>query len=462
MTTADATVAGSFRDPCGRVFRRHGTLYRLVNPVYQDDYDRLIASGLYQTLVDAGLLVAHEEAPVDPLEDPGAYKLLRPRVVPFISYPYEWCFSQLRDAALVTLEIQKSALERGMTLKDASAYNIQFVDGRPLLIDTLSFEVQREGEPWAAYGQFCRHFLAPLALMACRDARLVRLLALHIDGVPLDLASDLLPRRTLVRPSLASHIHLHARTQRRFAGAPRAAEGRTMSRRALLGLIDSLESAIGGLRPRAAESHWSGYYGETNYSTEAFEHKQRLVAEFLEAAEPRSLWDLGANAGVFSRLAAARGIPTIAFDLDHATVEAHYLDCVRRGETRVLPLVLDLSNPSPAIGWANQERDSLAGRGPADAALALALVHHLAIGNNVPLEAIAGWLAGLCRSLIIEFVPKDDSQVKRLLASRRDIFADYHEEGFERAFARHFSTEWQAPIAGSRRTLYLLHSRERR
>ena len=211
-------IAGSFRDPSGFLFYKNNILYRQVNTTYRENYNFFIESGLYQSLVDSKLLVPHIEEKTDVICGDGVYKILKPEVVPFVSYPYEWCFSQLKDAALTTLKIQKIALDFGMSLKDSSAYNIQFVRGKPVFIDTLSFEKYQEGSPWVAYKQFCQHFLAPLALMSFLDVRLNQLLKVFIDGVPIDMASTLLPVKTKLKFSLFSHIHLHAKTQKKHEG----------------------------------------------------------------------------------------------------------------------------------------------------------------------------------------------------------------------------------------------------
>jgi len=194
--TNSGIVASSFRDPSGFVFWQDGAIYRQINTIYKEDYDRLMTSGLHKALVEEGLIVSHEEVALQSAAPQVAYKVIRPDQVPFISYPYEWSFSQLKGAALATLRIQRKALDFGMSLKDCSAYNMQFMKGKPVFIDTLSFEKYQEGSPWVAYRQFCQHFLAPLALMSHRDSRLGQLLRIHLDGVPLDLASKLLPRRT--------------------------------------------------------------------------------------------------------------------------------------------------------------------------------------------------------------------------------------------------------------------------
>lgn len=450
------TLASSFRDPSGFVFERDGVLYRQVNQVYAEDYELLTRSGLFAELVGAGLLVASESVGLDLASAPGAVAVLRPERIPFVSYPYEWSFSQLQDAALLTLDVMAKALDRGMVLKDASAYNVQFRGGKPILIDTLSFETYREGEPWIAYRQFCQHFLAPLALMSKVDVRLSGLLRVHLDGIPLDLAARLLPGNTKLNPGLLTHLHLHAKALARPAGEAKGAV--RVPKTGLLGLIDNLRGVTLGLKWSPEGTEWADYYGATNYTPESMGEKHRLVEAFLVEAAPvrKTCWDLGANDGEFSRLAAAQGYDTLAWDIDPAAVEKAYRRVRSEGETRLLPLLQDLTNPSPSLGWASRERDSLTERGPAGAVMALALIHHLAIGNNVPLPWVAEYFARLGEWAIVEFVPKDDSQVIRMLAARKDVFDGYDEAGFEAAVASRFQVVRKEAIPGTKRTLYLL------
>jgi hypothetical protein len=457
--TGVQTVGASFRDPSGFVFTSAGILYRQINQVYQQNYDRLIDSGLYQALVSAGMLISHQVVEIEPLDPSSCYKIIQPEPVEFISYPYEWSFSQLKDAALTTLEIQKIALTHGMTLKDSSAYNIQYHHGHPVLIDTLSFEMYQEGQPWVPYRQFCQHFLAPLSLMAYCDIRMSQLLRVYIDGVPLDLTSDLLPRKTRLVLSLNLHIHLHASSQKRYAAKP-VETTRKVSFMQLQGIIDSLESGVKRLQWSPSGTDWGDYYDEHNYTSAGLEDKKQIVSSFLDQMQPRSVWDLGANTGLFSRLASDRGIPTIAFDIDPGAVELNYLSCRKNNEQDILPLISDLTNPSPAIGWENQERQSLAERGPVDAIFALALIHHLVISNNVPLNRLASFFQYLGRWLVIEFVPKSDSQVQKLLASRQDIFTDYNFESFEGVFSKYFVIHRCEEIKNSQRKLYLMEKRQ--
>jgi len=210
-------VSGSFRDPSGFLFYLNGQIYRQINTEYQQEYELLMHSGLYDELCSQKMLVPHEEVSQDLALNDKAYKVIQPHQLPFISYPYEWSFSQLKDAALLTLSIQQMSLKKDMVLKDASAYNIQFFQCRPVFIDTLSFERYDEGTPWCAYRQFCQHFLAPLALMSRTHIGLNQLLRLYIDGIPLDIASSLLPLSSKLNFSLGLHIHLHAKSQKKHA-----------------------------------------------------------------------------------------------------------------------------------------------------------------------------------------------------------------------------------------------------
>jgi ribosomal protein L11 methylase PrmA len=454
--TKSEKLSASFRDPSGFLFSRNGILYRQINRAYSTDYARLMDSGLYANLTKSGLLIPHAESDQAPAESESAFKVIQPERVPFISYPYEWSFSQMKDAALATLSIQKRAMKLDMSLKDASAYNIQFVRGKATLIDTLSFEIYKEGEPWIAYKQFCQHFIAPLALMSFRDVRLSQLLRVYIDGVPLDLASNLLPAKTKLNFGLLTHIHIHAGAQKRYSDKVVAPRKGGMSKQALTGLIESLEATVKNLTWKPAGTEWGDYYENTNYTDSAFEHKKQLVKEWAAKKKPNLVWDLGGNTGVFSREAASSGAFTVSFDIDPAAVEQNYRTVKTKKEQNILPLVLDLTNPSPAIGWDNRERDSFGARGPADMALGLAVIHHLAISNNVPLPQLADFFAARCKWLVIEFVPKSDSQVKKLLASREDIFPNYTKEGFEAAFAQRFKIHKTESIRDSERHLYLM------
>lgn len=451
---------GSYRDPSGFVFRRDGVLYRQINAPFADDWQAFESSGLAADLIERRLLIPHQAAPIELAPEEGAVAVIQPDEVGFISYPYEWSFSQLKDAALLTLEAQARAGEHGMTLRDASAYNVQFVGGRPILIDTLSFERAAPDAPWKPYRQFCEHFLAPLALMAHRDGRLGLLLRNYIDGVPLDLAAQLLPRGTRWSPGLAAHIHLHARSQRQHADdTDSVARAVTMKESRRLALLDHLRRTVEGLKVEAGGTQWADYADRTSYSAAGTASKEAIVRRMLEEIGAGRAWDVGANTGRYSAIAAEAGYEVVALDIDWAAVERHYLALRSSGEARIMPLLADIAEPSPAIGWENEERASLLERANADVVVGLALVHHLAIGRNVPLPMISRLIARLAPNLILEWVPKEDPMAKRLLAAREDIFAGYSADGLRAAFRRDFEIIEEAPIEDSLRILFRMRAR---
>jgi ribosomal protein L11 methylase PrmA len=452
----------SFRDPAGFVFKCKETVYRQINQDGKDDYDFFMESGLYKELSDKKLIVEHREVKeiTGFKPDSRKYKLIKPTQIQFISYPYEWSFSQLKEAAILTLRIQKIALKHGMILKDSSAYNVQFTaQQKPIFIDTLSFRKYEEGAPWEGYKQFCEHFIAPLALSSFGALEILAALRVFIDGIPLETAVTLLPGRAKLKRGLFPHLYLHASTQKRYESIEKPKKNpRKVSKLAMEGLLASLEKTIKGLELPKQKTEWGQYYSETNYSSTSFSKKAKIIDGMLQKVtpNPKMVWDLGANDGTFSEITAKRGIFTISWDIDPNAVDQNYnKDRAQELKDNILPLTQNLANPSPALGWSHEERASLVERGPADVALALALIHHLAIGNNSPLPAIAAFFSKICNNLIIEFVPQGDSKVDMMLASRTNIFSDYTEENFEKAFEQYFKLKDKKPVSGSKRSIYL-------
>ena len=468
-TTARATTlitphASSYRDPAGFVFSHKNTIYRQINKSGQQDFEFFISSGLYNALLAEALIVPHENIKkTDQFgDDPQRFLVIKPERIPFISYPYEWSFSQLKDAALLTLRIQELAMKHGMILKDASAYNVQFIGKKPVFIDTLSFAIYEAEKPWDGYKQFCEHFIAPLAVARYTTYDALKLLQADLEGVPLNLAAKLLPKRARLNAGLFSHIFLHNASQRRFekSGAKSDTEAqevktRPMSKLAFQGLMASLERTVRSLKPPATQTEWGNYYDFTNYTEKGFKEKHALVADFIQLVSPRPqlVWDFGANNGEFSQIAAAQDIYTVAWDIDPIAVGRNYSH--KEHTATMLPLIQDCVNPSPALGWMGTERESLFQRGPADITMMLALIHHLAIGRNLPLPRIAEFLATTSSHVIIEFVPKGDSKVDILLASRKDIFTDYDIDHFQTAMEAHFDVVKKESIPHTKRTLFL-------
>ena len=448
----------SFRDRSGFLFYYENEIYRIINFSYKKQYEKFMNSELYQKLEEKNLIITHSE--IENLDiDCDYYKIIKPEKIPFISYPYEWSFSQLKDAALLTLRIQKAAMKYGMTLKDGSAFNIQFHNGHPIFIDTLSFEIYEEGQIWKPYKQFCQHFLAPLALISKKDVRLNLLSKTFIDGIPIDLAAKLLPKTTFGNFGLMAHIHAHAKSQKHYEDKDAKIKQKTLSKRSFEGLIESLKSSIEKMTWNENNTEWGDYYSDTNYTEKSFEEKKQFISLAIDQVKPKLVWDMGANTGVFSRLASTKGINTISYDIDPLAVEKNYLLSSQNSEQNILPLILDLTNPSSGIGWNHDERMSIIQRGPADMVFALALVHHLAISNNVPLNKIAEFFSQISKFLIIEFVPKSDSQVKRLLLTREDIFENYDEKNFEIEFSKFFKIINSKKILDSERTIYIMENK---
>ncbi len=450
----------SFRDPSGYIFYKDDIVYRSISYTYKDNYDMLMNSGLYKALVEKKLMIPHSEVQLDGFDD-NCYKIIKPEQIQFISYPYEWCFSQLKDASLITLQIQKIALDFGMILKDASAYNIQFKDGRPIFIDTLSFDKYEEGKPWIAYRQFCQHFLAPLSLICYRDARFNEMLKSFIDGIPLDLTSQLLPSKTHFN-SLALHIHLHSKGQKKYEAIYNNKNieiQRNVPKFSLLAIIDSLETSIRKLKLSTKKTEWADYYENTNYTIRAMEHKKSIVSEYLDTTKSKTLVDMGSNTGDFSLISSKKGIQTISIDFDFLAIERIYQRCINDGINNILPLLININSPTPAIGWANEERKSFLSRCCVDTVLALAIIHHLTISNNIPFDKIAGMFSNMCNHLIIEFIPKSDTQIKKMLSTREDIFSNYTQQYFEKAFSNYFTIEKIDKIDESERFIYLMKNK---
>ncbi len=454
-------LISSFRDPDGFVCTYKDTIYRIVTLSGEKNYEQLMQSGLYKELTDKKLLIQHKELKnirhdffLNKIFFENLYKIIQPQQIPFLSYPYEWCFSQLKNAALATLQIQKIALNYGMTLKDCSAYNIQFFNNSPVLIDSLSFEKYIENEPWSAYGQFCRHFLAPLALMKYRDISLNQLLKENLDGISLQLAAKLLPLKSFFSFSIFLNVYLHSKTESRPIS--KNIKNKKVRKHSLPGIIDSLESGIKSMRIKVIDSEWIDYYNNLEYSDESFNQKKLIVSELLDKIRAKTLWDIGANTGLFSRVASEKGIQVVSIDADAGSVEKNYNECIAQNIKNIIPLCIDINNPSPSIGWNNQERMSLIERGPVDVVLALALIHHLIIGNNLTFELLAGFFNKICKWLIIEYIPKEDSRVKQLLLLRKDIFTDYSENTFKSNFSKYFTIKSRTIVNGTDRVIYLM------
>ncbi|HEY2349201.1 MAG TPA: hypothetical protein VGH64_09305, partial [Puia sp.] len=415
----------SYRDPAGFIFEYEDKFYRQVNRSYAVHYNLLKNSGLYNQLVKENKLIAHTEIDQCLTENNQWYKTLLPEQLSFISYPYEWCFSQWKDAALLTLSILKISVLHGMILKDATPFNIQFVNGSPLFIDTLSFETYDPTKPWIAYHQFVECFIAPLLLARYQTPELLRIFQVYPEGIPLSILTKLLPLKARLNLNVLLHIVFPASVadNRKTATKMPAA----FDRQKLLHIIDNLISFIKSLKAPSVVTKWNNYYEETVSGSEYVEEKKIILKEWMNGLQVNSAIDLGTNTGTFALLSSGTGIPTIAVDSDIDCIDRLYNSCKRDKISNLLPLYVDISNSTPAIGWDNEERDAFYPRAKADLCMALALIHHLAIGRNIGFMQMAKTFSQIAPWLIIEFIPKSDTKIALLLQNRTDIFENYNE-----------------------------------
>ena len=440
----------SFRDPKGYVIHHNNNIFRVINNSYKEEYEHCTKSGLFKKLIDEGLLLLFEESPDLEIDSKEIFKTLEQKKLNFISYPYEWSFDMLKDAALATLKIQKICIEYGASLKDASSYNIQFHEGKPVFIDITSFEIFEE-KPWIAYRQFCEHFLGPLALMAKKDVRLSSMLVNYIDGIPLDIISGIIPKTTFTNFGLATHLHAHAKAQKKYEG--KKIEKKKLRKIQLLGIVESLTSTIKNLKLEQ-KTEWADYYDDTNYTTEAEKNKVEIVKKYINNTNTNTIIDFGANDGKYSKIAAEKSF-VISVDKDPIAVNNNY----KNQNSNMISIIGDLSNPMPSIGWNNLERPSFLERIGNSTCMVLALIHHLRITFGIPLSKQFELFSKIAENLIIEFIDKKDSQITRLLQNREDVFDDLTEENFEKIASQYFTILDNSVIRDTNRKIYLMKNK---
>ena len=452
---------GSFRDPDGYILRLGERILRVILPSAVDRWRQFAASGLCAELQSSGLLVETRELDARSLPEdfsvPSGALVLEHERIPFISYPYEWTFNMLREAALLQLDIMDRALRHNWILKDATAYNVQFRGVTPLFIDVLSFAPLGPGEPWASYNQFCRMMLYPLMLEAYKQVPFQPWLRSELEGIDPVIFSRMFRGLERWRRGVLSHVTAQAYLQRKFAASAQSVRKQItsagMTPQMIARNVHKLRELVTDLRPPSESTAWSDY-SRGHYTDDALARKEAFVSECVNGRRFELVWDLGCNDGRFSRLVARSARTVVAMDSDAGSIDRLYSELRRQQPSNILPLLMNVANPSPSQGWAQSERASLTDRGEPELTLALALVHHLVISANVPLPAIVQWLAGITRELVVEFISKDDPMVQRLLLNKDDTYVDYHREAFEQYLERWFKIESRAELPGGTRTLY--------
>lgn len=454
MSGEIARSPGSLRDPAGFVFEEAGRVRRAVTEYGLPHFRAVRETGLIDRLIASGRLLAEREVGVTLHGRPDVRLVLEHPTLPFLSYPYEWPFRALQAAALLHLDIQIDALDAGVMLTDASAYNVQFIGARPLFIDHLAFRPHRPGELWAAHRQFCEQFLHPLLLQSLVGIEFQPWYRGRIDGIPGGDLVRLLRLRQKLQWNVLANVVAPARLQR-FAGrsgAERRIARAAMPKEGLRGLFSSLRRWIARLSPRGiGVTTWAAY--DDSVPESESREIMGFVEEFVRRVSPSLLWDLGCNTGRYTEVALRAGARyAVGIDSDPGALDRAFTRARGRG-LDLLPLLIDLVNPSPAQGWRGQERAGLFDRGRADALLAIAVLHHIAIARNIPLDEVVELLTAAAGQGIIGFVPPTDERARALFHGREDIFRGYTFDVFLSHLQRRARIVKQQRLAGTERTL---------
>jgi SAM-dependent methyltransferase len=455
---------GSFRDPTSRIVYRNGEVYRYLSERALEDWRALVATRFFSAEMEAGRIVATEEVS-EPPAPAGSAGVLHHERIPFVSYPYEWPFSMLQDAALLQLDLLGEALAEDFILKDATPFNVQWRGSNPVFIDIGSFERLGAGEPWIGYRQFCRQYLYPLMLTTYNNVSFRPWLRGQPEGITAEEMRRLLSTGDRLRSGVLLHVTLQARAERRYAASERDMRAELKEAGFRKELIEAnvsrLRKLVAKLKQPADSSTWSEYGAEHEHVARHREAKSAFITAVVEGRRSGLVWDLGANDGHFSRLAARSADTVVAVDADEVVIDRLYRTLAEERVSNVLPLVGDLANPSPGLGWRGRERRPLEDRGSPDLVLLLALVHHLVIGANVPLGRVIEWLADLESRVVLEWVPPEDPMVARLMANKRahEVHGDYNEAELRAHLGRTFDIETETPLEDGGRVLLSLRPR---
>ena len=460
---------GSFRDPSGRVYRLDETegsrIVRGLTEEAASTIDRLLSEPFFRNLVAAGDVVqttslSHQDSATSRMVEMGWRSAVEHEPVEFITWPYEWPFSMLKDAALLQLRLLDASVRNGWIMKDATPYNIQWKGNRPVFIDVPSFVPFEDGDYWQGYRQFCSTFLTPLLLTAHLGIPFQPLLRSRLEGIPPDEAIRYFQGWKRFKRGVLSHVWFPAKAERRILsrGAPSkpVASKRGQPRTMLLALIDSLMRLVNRLSYGHSGSDWSQYSETHTYSENDFQRKRNFIDRHASALRPRLLWDLGANTGVFSRVAAQHSDIVVAVDGDHDAVDMLYQDTLEAGEQNIIPLMLDIANLSPSQGWAGRERAAFDRRRSPDMVLCLALIHHMRVSANIPLALFVEWLRSLDATAIVEFVDRDDEMFLTLIKERALEYEDYTAEHFQMEILRYFNIRDRLQLMDGKREILLI------
>jgi len=454
---------GSFKDNEGHVFQNDGRIFRTLNDKVLDRMRRLEAVGLLAGLAADGLIVSSslldaKSAGLDPAAV--GEVVMEHEPIPVVTYPYEWSTGMLRDAALLTLDIMTRCLEHNFILKDATPFNCMFYKGRPIFIDILSIDDYEDGTPWIGYTQFCREFLFPLFLSGYKKMDFRPWMRGKISGITATEIRKLLSIRDFFRPGILTNVIVQAALERRFSNedvlVKNALSEKKFHKPVLESMIARLRKTVIATKGADVDTGWLNYTQEKSYQEQDDKNKRSFITRMLQAETPKRIIDLGANTGEYTRLAAEHGELVVGLDIDPACVDSLYRSVKPEDDASIVPMVINLLDPTPGQGWLLEERRSLFDRIDVDGFLALALVHHICIGGNVPIEAFVRLLGRFGRCGVVEWVEKSDSMVQKLLRNREDVFPDYEWETFSKALGRQFEiVQVEEIMNGTRRLCWV-------
>lgn len=469
---------GSFRDPVNRVYELlpersnniYGRILRGLSKEALENYERLAGEFFFQKFLEERKIVATCYLPTDDLDakyvqEKGWAGVLEHEIVPFVSYPYEWTFSMLKDAALLHLHLIEKSLESGWILKDATPYNIQWIGSRPVFIDIPSFEPWEGGEPWVGYRQFCSMFLTPLMMRAHLGIDHLPLLRSYINGIPPTEAVKFFMGRRKLCKGVLSHIVLPAKVESSIAKSERddapvkQRTARRQTKAMVIGLVQSLIRLVGKLSMDVEHTDWSRYDKSHSYHEADFDAKQAFVKKHASSKKRDQIWDIGSNTGTFSKICSAYCNQVISIDGDHNAVEQLYLKEKQRKDSNILTLVMNLSNVSPSQGWAGAERSAFDQRRKPDLVLCLALIHHIRLSANIPNLLFLEWLRSLDAEVVLEFVNREDEMVTKLLTNKKEQYTDYNINQFIAEAEQFFTIEDRELLKGGKREIFFLSPR---
>ena len=448
----------SYRDSAARVVKKEAGYFRYIFQEYKSEYNYLIQSGLYQELVQLGLILEHSEIEIDN-SDPKIYKLLYPTQIPFQSYPFEWSYKQWIKAILAFLTINQIALKYGMILKDATPFNFYLSAGKAIMFDTSSFMFFNENDNWIAYKQFCEEFLSPIVLMHYNGTEWSKLTITELRGMHLNFVSKQLPLKSWFNLTTLLHIHLHSRYSNKIYSTEneiKKIKGFTVEK------IQSLQQMIFKtitlwVKPYQYTNHWNGYYKNDIESAEYLEDKETTIRKWLEITKPISVIDLGANTGKFSFIAAEYAERVVALEADDNCVDTIEKQILANNINNIVAIVGNLNEPSPNLGLLNSETKNIYERANSEMVLALALIHHLFFTNKISINQIGEILNKFSsKYLIVEFIEITDKRVQELIVNNHTNQEDYTETNFIESLAKYFKILEIKKLQNSNRSLLFM------